>query len=76
MPAVDLRITRSELMQAGRLADGTDGHAPPAETQRYIIHRMKKAGIPVLGEIFFLDIEKGKLTVEKSDGGWDIAWRY
>lgn len=77
MPVINLRISPTELMLAGRPADGADGHASPAETQRYVLHRMRRAGIPVHGELFFLDLERGELTLRRdSHAGWDIAWRY
>lgn len=70
--SVEVAVTRDELVTAGAVDP-----ASPRETEKYIIHRLKTAGIPVRGEAFFLGIEYGELIVraEPDFAGWKFRWR-
>lgn len=47
----------------------------PVEEQKYIVTRLRNAGVPVVGAAMFLDIEHGKLEVQNRDGGLLFRWR-
>lgn len=55
---------------AERVAAGT-----PDEEQKYVIHRLRSAGVPVSGTTFFLGLERGRLQVEPRDGGFLFRYK-
>jgi len=47
----------------------------PADEHKYILHRLQNARVPVLGSALFVGLQRGKLTVENSEGDLLFTWK-
>lgn len=74
---IQVHITKHELVTIpGEKVDQHDVLASPRATERYVLTRLRNAGIPVHGITFLVALEKGTLTMEKEwDGSYRYTWR-
>lgn len=73
-----IRISKHELstIACEKKAHGHDKLATPRETERYVLSRLRNAGVPVMGETFLVALERGELSVRREpDGAYLYVWR-
>jgi len=74
---ITVHITAHELrVIPGQKKLQQEKAATPRDTEEYILHRLRNAGMPIQGLSFLIALARGRLTIRRDmDGGFIYEWR-